>query len=97
MNEMVPPKTSIDIAAWAHVIKHGDTWMMFDTQHQRRATRDPRRMGHRHQVDQDREADAHPQLKAIGITPDDIKLIGISHNHADPHGQCRARSRTPRC
>ena len=27
-----------------------------------------------------------PQLKAIGITPADIKYIGISHNHADHTG-----------
>src|SRR5436190_1879032 len=30
-NQMLPPNTSIDIAANAHLIKHGDTWMMFDT------------------------------------------------------------------
>ena len=31
LNMMVPPGTSIDIAANSHLIKHGDTWMMFDT------------------------------------------------------------------
>ena len=27
-----------------------------------------------------------PQLKAVGITPADVKYIGISHNHADHTG-----------
>ena len=31
MNMMVPPGTPIDISAYAHLIKHGNDWMMFDT------------------------------------------------------------------
>src|ERR1700680_672322 len=30
-NMLVPPGTPVDISAYAHLIKHGDTWMMFDT------------------------------------------------------------------
>ena len=30
-NMTLPPNTPIDIAANAHLIKHGDTWMLFDT------------------------------------------------------------------
>jgi glyoxylase-like metal-dependent hydrolase (beta-lactamase superfamily II) len=86
MNEMVPPKTSIDIAAWAHVIKHGDTWMMFDTSTNDGYAKIPEGWGTGIKWIKTEKQTLTPQLKAIGITPDDIKLIGISHNHADHTG-----------
>jgi N-acyl homoserine lactone hydrolase len=86
MNEMVPPNTTIDIAAWSHVIKHGDTWMMFDTSTNDAYAKIPEGWGTGIKWIKTEKQTLTPQLKAIGITPDDIKLIGISHNHADHTG-----------
>ena len=87
-NEMVPPKTTVDIAAWAHVIKHGDTWMMFDTSTNDAYADLPEGFapgGGIHWMKKKTQTLA-PQLKAIGVTPDQIRYIGISHNHADHTG-----------
>ncbi len=89
-NMLVPPGTPVDISAYAHLIKHGDTWMMFDTStndiiatmpngflqggvNAIRWTKTPAQT-------------MTAQLKMVGITPNDIKLIGISHNHPDHTG-----------
>ena len=89
-NMLVPPGTPVDISAYAHLIKHGDTWMMFDTStndviatmpngflqggaNAIRWTKTPAQT-------------MTAQLKLVGITPADIKLIGISHNHPDHTG-----------
>ena len=88
LNMMVPPGTPIDISAYAHLIKHGNTWMLFDTStNDSYATMKGAQTGGNsiHWIkspDQTMTA----QLKLVGITPDDIKLIGISHNHADHTG-----------
>jgi glyoxylase-like metal-dependent hydrolase (beta-lactamase superfamily II) len=90
LNMMVPPGTPIDISAYAHLIKHGNDWMMFDTSTNDIIATMPNGFG---------GATANAirwvktpaqtmtsQLKTVGITPDDIKYIGISHNHADHTG-----------
>jgi glyoxylase-like metal-dependent hydrolase (beta-lactamase superfamily II) len=87
MNMMVPPGTPVDISAYAHVIKHGDDWMMFDTGTNDIISTMPNGFeanGIRWTKTQAQTLP--PQLKAIGITPDDIRYIGISHNHADHTG-----------
>ena len=88
LNMLVPPATPIDISTYAHLIKHGDTWMMFDT-----STNDaiaampngaPGNEGLRWVKTPGQTMTA--QLKLAGITPADIKLVGISHNHPDHTG-----------
>ena len=85
-NMMVPPNTPIDIAANAHLIKHGDTWMMFDTSTNDAYATHPAPAAPGIQWIKTQAQTLPPQLKAVGITPDDIKYIGISHNHADHTG-----------
>ena len=89
-NMMIPAGTPIDISAYAHLIKHGDTWMMFDT-----STNDTIATMQNgflqggvngiHWMKTPAQT-MTAQLKLVGITPADIKLIGISHNHADHTG-----------
>jgi N-acyl homoserine lactone hydrolase len=89
-NMLAPPGTPIDISAYAHLIKHGDTWMMFDTSTNDSIANMPNGFlqgsvnGIRWTKTQAQTMTA--QLKLAGITPADIKLIGISHNHADHTG-----------
>lgn len=85
-NMMVPPNTSIDIAANAHLIKHGDTWMLFDTSTNDAYAELPGGYGTGIHWIKTEAQTLQPQLKAVGITPDDIKFIGISHNHPDHTG-----------
>jgi len=88
-NMLVPPNTPVDISAYAHLIKHGDTWMMFDTSTSDAIATMPNGFtagssGIRWVKTPAQTMSA--QLKLVGITPDDIKLIAISHNHADHTG-----------
>jgi N-acyl homoserine lactone hydrolase len=90
LNMIVPPGTPIDISAFAHLIKHGNTWMMFDTSTSDFIATMPNNAfgsganGIRWVKTPAQTMTA--QLKLAGITPDDIKLIGISHNHPDHTG-----------
>ena len=90
MNMLVPPGTPIDISAYAHLIKHGDTWMMFDTSTNDVIATMPNGFlqgpvnGIRWTKTPAQTMTA--QLKLVGITPSEIKLIAISHNHADHTG-----------
>src|SRR4029077_5400237 len=90
MNMLVPPGTPIDISAYAHLIKHGDTWMMFDTSTNDVIATMPNGFlqgpvnGIRWTKTPAQTMTA--QLKLVGITPADIKLVGISHNHPDHTG-----------
>jgi len=89
-NMLIPPGTPIDISAYAHLIRHGDTWMMFDTSTNDSIANMPNGFlqggvnGIRWIKTPAQTMTA--QLKLVSITPDDIKLIGISHNHADHTG-----------
>jgi N-acyl homoserine lactone hydrolase len=85
-NMMVPPGTSIDISAYAHLIKHGDTWMMFDTSTNDNYAKIPGGAGTGIRWIKTEAQTLPPQLKAVGITPADVKYVGISHNHADHTG-----------
>jgi N-acyl homoserine lactone hydrolase len=90
LNMLVPPDTPIDISAYAHLIKHGDTWMMFDTSTNDIIATMPNGFlqggvnGIRWIKTPAQTMTA--QLKLVGITPPDIKLIGISHYHPDHTG-----------
>jgi len=86
LNMMVPPNTTIDISAYAHLIKHGDTWMMFDTSTNDAYAKIPGGAGTGIKWIKTETQTLVPQLKAVGVTPDDIRLIGISHNHPDHTG-----------
>ena len=87
---LVPPATPIDISTYAHLIKHGDTWMMFDTSTSDVIATIPNGSptsgveGIRWMKTPGQTMTA--QLKLVGITPADIKLIGISHQHPDHTG-----------
>lgn len=85
-NMLYPPNTPIDIAAWSHLIKHGDSWMLFDTSTNDGYVKlsDPGGNGLRWIKKESQTLP--PQLKAVGITGDDIKYIGISHSHPDHIG-----------
>jgi N-acyl homoserine lactone hydrolase len=85
-NMMLPPNTPIDIGAPAHLIKHGDTWMMFDTSTNDAYAKYPNGYGTGITWIKTEAQTLPPQFKAIGITPDDIKYVGISHNHPDHTG-----------
>jgi len=88
-NMLVPPGTPIDISAYAHVIKHGDSWMMFDTSTNDIIATMPNGFGTSANGIRWIKTSAQAmtaQLKLIGISPSDIKLIGISHNHPDHTG-----------
>ncbi len=89
LNMMVPPGTMIDISAYAHLIKHGDTWMMFDTSTNDIIATMANGFGGAANGIRWIKTPAQTmtaQLKLVGITPADIKLIGISHNHPDHTG-----------
>lgn len=89
-NMLVPPGTPVDLSAYAHLIKHGSTWMMFDTSTNDIIATMPNGFlqggvnGIRWTKTQAQTMTA--QLRLAGITPADIKLIGISHNHPDHTG-----------
>jgi N-acyl homoserine lactone hydrolase len=88
-NMLVPPGTPVDISGYAHLIKHGDTWMMFDTSTNDIIATMPNGFGTAANGIRWIKTPAQTmtaQLKLVGITPGDIKLIGISHNHPDHTG-----------
>jgi N-acyl homoserine lactone hydrolase len=88
-NMTVPPGTPVDIAANSHLIKHAKGWMMFDTSTNDIIATMPNGYGTSAGAirwTKSKEETIEPQLKAVGITPADIKYIGISHNHADHTG-----------
>jgi N-acyl homoserine lactone hydrolase len=88
-NMTVPPGTPVDIAANAHLIKHANGWMMFDTSTNDIIATMPNGLVAAAGAISWTKTPAQtlaPQLKAIGITPADIKYIGISHSHADHTG-----------
>ncbi len=88
-NMLAPPGTPVDISAYAHLIKHGDTWMMFDTSTNDIIATMANGFGAAANGIRWIKTPAQTmtaQLKLVGITPADIKLIGISHNHADHTG-----------
>lgn len=89
-NMLVPPDSPIDISAYAHLIKHGSTWMLFDTSTNDIIATMPNGFlqgsvnGIRWFKTPAQTMTA--QLKLIGIAPDDINLVGVSHNHPDHTG-----------
>lgn len=88
-NMMVPSGTPVDIGAPAHLIKHARGWMLFDTSTNDIISTMPNGFGTAAGAIRWTKTQAQtlpPQLKAVGITPADIKYIGISHNHADHTG-----------
>ena len=74
-----------DLAASCYLIRHGDTWMLWDTGI-------PRAMLN-HVPDPKQGLDAVltvtivDQLAKLGIKPDQISIVGISHEHFDHTGQ----------
>lgn len=89
LNMLVPAGTPIDISAYAHLIKHGDTWMMFDTSTNDIIATMPNGFGAGANGIRWVKTPAQTmtaQLKLVGITPADVKLVGISHNHPDHTG-----------
>ena len=81
-NMLVPPRTPINISAYAHLIKHGNTWMLFDTSTNDIIATMPNGFlqgsvnGIRWFKTPAQTMTA--QLKLIGIAPDEINLVGVS-------------------
>lgn len=89
LNSMLPPGTPFEVSVYAHLIKHGDTWMLFDTSTSdfiatlpNGLDADPKHIRWIKSPGQTMTA----QLKLAGITPADVKLVGISHYHPDHVG-----------
>jgi N-acyl homoserine lactone hydrolase len=74
-----------DLAASCYLIRHGDTWMLWDTGI-------PKAMLN-HVPDPKQGLDAVltvtivDQLAKLGLKPDQIAIVGISHEHFDHTGQ----------
>lgn len=88
-NMTVPPGTPVDITAYAYLIKHADGWMMWDTSTNDIIATMPDGYGSSAGGIRWTKSEADtlaPQFKAIGITFDDVRYIGISHSHADHTG-----------
>ena len=69
-----------------YLIKHGDQYLLWDTGHSMTAPNVAPKVSI---VD---------QLDKIGVKPEQISYVGISHYHADHTGQARShRSRGRRC
>ena len=74
-----------DLAASCYLIRHGDTWMLWDTGL-------PKAMLN-HVPDPKQGLDAVltvtivDQLARLGVKPSDIAIVGISHEHFDHTGQ----------
>ena len=74
-----------DLAASCYLIRHGDTWMLWDTGI-------PRAMLN-HVPDPKQGLDAVltvtivDQLAKLGLKPEQIAIVGISHDHFDHTGQ----------
>ena len=86
-NMIDPPGTPLDISAPCHLIKHGDTWVLFDTCPNDIIASMPNGYGtSANGIRWEKQKTVKDQLTQLGLTPDDIKYIVISHNHADHTG-----------
>ncbi|OFW18092.1 MAG: hypothetical protein A3H27_12980 [Acidobacteria bacterium RIFCSPLOWO2_02_FULL_59_13] len=86
-NNIDPPGTPIDISAPCHLIKHGDTWVMFDTCPNDIIASMPNGYGtSANGIRWVKSKTMASQLTQLGLKPDDIKYIALSHNHADHSG-----------
>lgn len=83
-----PPKTRMQLTSSCYLIKHGDAYMLWDT-------------GFGTSLKGAKTNDSAPisatlsvtipeQLAKIGVKPEDIAIIGISHYHFDHIGQAGA-------
>ncbi|MGI8705475.1 MAG: N-acyl homoserine lactonase family protein [Sphingomicrobium sp.] len=69
-----------------YLIRHGSRYMLWDTGMPERLIQNP--------IDNDEQSmslkrSLVEQLKQIGVTPEQIELVGISHYHGDHTGQAR--------
>ncbi|MBI4459817.1 MAG: N-acyl homoserine lactonase family protein [Acidobacteria bacterium] len=86
-NNIDLPGTPIDIAAPCHLIRHRDTWVMFDTCPNDIIASMPNGYGTAAgAIRWVKNKTVKAQLDQLGIKPDDIKYIALSHNHADHSG-----------
>lgn len=88
-NMMFPPGTPVDIAANSHLIKHAKGWILFDCSTNDSIAKMPNGFGgaaNGIRWTKGPDETIEPQLQKIGITPADIKYIGVSHEHADHTG-----------
>lgn len=69
------------------LIKHGDTWLIWDTGVPESALNDPKGWSTLPQlIVYHLDQSISGQLSAIGLTPDDIHYVAISHTHGDHIG-----------
>ena len=80
------PEGSKNLVASCYLIQHGDKYLLWDTGLNDQLIGQP--------VDNDQQTmslkrSLVDQLKQIGVTPDQIGIVGISHFHGDHTGQAR--------
>ena len=86
-NNIDPPGTPIDISAPCHLVRHGTTWVLFDTCPADIIASMPQGYGTAAgAIRWVKNKTVTSQLDQLGIKPDDIKYIALSHNHADHSG-----------
>ena len=74
-----------DLAASCYLIRHGDTYMLWDTGLPKALTNhvpDPRQS-----LDATLTVTIVDQLAKLGVKPEQISIVGISHEHFDHTGQ----------
>lgn len=83
-----PPGSKMRFAASCYLIKHGDTYMLWDTglslafKGAKPSDKEP--------ISATLDVTIPDQLAKIGVKPADISIIGISHYHFDHTGQAGA-------
>ncbi|MBS0297591.1 MAG: N-acyl homoserine lactonase family protein [Proteobacteria bacterium] len=76
---------SRELVASCYLIKHGETYMLWDTGFSRTELGKP--LDHNAEGGATLHVSLLDQLKQLGIKPEQISLIGISHYHGDHTGQ----------
>jgi N-acyl homoserine lactone hydrolase len=76
---------SKELSAACYLIKHGDTYMLWDTGLSAAALRKP--LQGPGATGESLSKSLPDQLKALGVEPKQIEIIGISHYHYDHTGQ----------
>lgn len=75
-----PEDATVSVVASCYLIRHGADWLLWDAGFGRET------LGQAQGLTQPIE----PQLAAIGVSPAEIGIVGISHSHPDHTGQARA-------
>ena len=78
------PEGSKNLVGSCYLIRHGDRYMLWDTGVSDKLIAEP--MDNEEQT-QSLKTSVVDQLARIGVTPEQVEIVGISHFHADHTGQ----------